>query len=160
MGKKYDGGKMKIEIGPYPDSADIHETRQIDVRIDRYDTWDMDHTLAYIVLPMLKQLKETKHGSPWVDDEDVPHLAKTQWSRDETNQIDMFASKEQDELFWEQYHVRWNWVIDEMIYAFDCKVNKDVPYMRFDDLDEIRKEQARINNGFRLFGKYYEGLWD
>src|SRR6056300_353852 len=151
---------MKIKIGPYPDGDDIHVERQIDIRIDRYDTWDMDHTLAYIVLPMLKQLKETKHGSPWVDDEDVPHSAKTQWSRDEANQIDMFGSKEQDELFWEQYHVRWNWVINEMIYAFDCKVNKDVPYMRFKDINEIRIEQARIANGFRLFGKYFEGLWD
>jgi hypothetical protein len=32
----------------------------------------MDHTLSHIVLPMLKQLKKDKHGSPLVDDEDVP----------------------------------------------------------------------------------------
>ena len=25
------------------------------VKIDRWDTWSMDHTLSYIVLPMLKQ---------------------------------------------------------------------------------------------------------
>lgn len=151
---------MKIEIGPWPEDNDIHEERLIDIHIDRWDTWDMDHTLAYIVLPMLKQLKETKHGSPIVDDEDVPHLPKMQRSSNEINQIDMFHSEEQDQLFWKQYETRWDWVIDEMIYAFDCKVNKDVPYMRFDDLDEIRKEQDRIDNGFRLFGKYYEGLWD
>ena len=42
------------------------------VRIDRYDTWSMDHTLADIILPMLKQLDATKHGAPHVDDEDVP----------------------------------------------------------------------------------------
>ena len=29
------------------------------VKIDRYDTWSMDSTLADIILPMLKQLKET-----------------------------------------------------------------------------------------------------
>ena len=39
------------------------------VKIDRYDTWSMDHTLADIVLPMLKQLQATKHGSPLVEDE-------------------------------------------------------------------------------------------
>jgi hypothetical protein len=32
-------------------------TRTIRVKIDRWDTWSMDHTLSYIVLPMLKQLK-------------------------------------------------------------------------------------------------------
>ena len=42
------------------------------VKIDHYDTWSMDHTLSHIVLPMLKQLKKDKHGSPLVDDEDVP----------------------------------------------------------------------------------------
>jgi hypothetical protein len=49
-----------------------------------------------------------------------------------------------------------------MIYAFDCKANKDEVYMRFDtsDKESMDKEQNRISNGFRLFGKYYEGLWD
>jgi hypothetical protein len=28
------------------------------VKIDRYDTWSMDHTLADIILPMLKQLQK------------------------------------------------------------------------------------------------------
>ena len=151
---------MRVEIGNFPDENDIHEDQLIDVHIDPWDTWNVDYTLAYIVLPMLKQLKETQHGSPMVDDEDVPHLPRMQRSSNEASQIDMFHTEEQDQLFWEQYHVRWAYVLDEMIYAFDCKVNKDVPYMRFDDLNEIRKEQARIDNGFRLFGKYYEGLWN
>ena len=41
--------------------------RKIKVKIDNYDTWSMDHTLAYIIVPMLKQLHETKHGAPFVD---------------------------------------------------------------------------------------------
>ena len=53
--------------------------RTIKVHIDRWDTWSMDSTLAYIVLPMLKQLKARKHGAPQVDDKDVPkelHMTK------------------------------------------------------------------------------------
>lgn len=151
---------MKVEIGNFPDVNDIHEDQFVSVHIDPWDTWNIDHTLAYIVLPMLKQLKATKHGSPIVDDEDVPHLPKRQWSSNESAQYDMFASEEQDHLFWSQYETRWNWIMDEMIYAFDCKANKEEVYMRFEDRDEMRKEQDRITNGFRLFGKYYEGLWD
>ena len=52
----------------------IHPRFKI-IKLDRWDTWSMDHTLADIILPMLKQLRDTKHGSPMVDDEDVPeHL--------------------------------------------------------------------------------------
>jgi hypothetical protein len=28
------------------------------------------------------------------------------------------------------------------------------------DWDGLKKEQERIANGFRLFGKYYQALWD
>jgi hypothetical protein len=47
------------------------------VKIDRWDTWSMDSTLADIILPMLKQLKKTNHGAPYVDDEDVPYELKS-----------------------------------------------------------------------------------
>ena len=62
----------------------------------------------------------------------------------------------------DKFFKRWDWVLDEMIYAFDCKANKDDVYMRFDikDKDAMNAEQERISNGFRLFGKYYESLWD
>jgi hypothetical protein len=126
--------------------------QKIKIHIDRWDTWSMDHTLAPIILPMLKQLKETKHGAPWVAVADVPReLRPTKkqlmdYQKDGTTDPNFFK--------------RWDWVLDEMIYAFDCKANKDDVWMRFDDRDEQEKEQDRISNGFRLFGKYYENLWD
>jgi len=125
--------------------------RKVKVRIDRYDTWSMDHTLAPIILPMLKQLKEDKHGAPFVYEKDVPEELwppKEQISAIYQGQID------------DNYFKRWDWVLDEMIYAFDCKANKDDVWMRLEDKKEIDKEQKRISNGFRLFGKYYENLWD
>ena len=36
------------------------------VKIDRWDTWSMNHTLGQIALPMLKQLQASKHGAPTV----------------------------------------------------------------------------------------------
>ena len=142
---------MKVEIGNYPDAG---EEQKIEVHIDKWDTWDMDHTLAHIVLPMLKQLKETKHGSPNVDAEDVPINLRAP-------EEDVLKYKDLGETD-PDFFKRWDWVLDEMIYAFDCKANKDEVYMRFDIKDRIgmEKEQDRISNGFRLFGKYYESLWD
>jgi len=139
---------MKVEIGPYTNDG----VEKINVVIDEYDTWNMDHTLAYIVLPMLKQLKETKHGAPSVDWEDVPRELRP--SAEELRAYN--KNGETDFHFFD----RWDWVLDEMIYAFDCKANKDDVWMRLEDKKEIDKEQKRISNGFRLFGKYYESLWD
>ena len=153
------------------------------VKIDRWDTWSMDHTLAYIVLPMLKQLKATKHGSPLVDDEDVPeglNLRSTE-----------APAKENEWDTDENHFKRWDWVLDEMIQAFECKVNDDweeqystgvfdfkfvkEPHDKFGtvsrmvdgpnhtrktDWDALKAHQERNKNGFRLFGKYYEALWD
>ena len=36
------------------------QKRRVFVHIDNYDVWSMDSTLAYIILPMLKKLKEQK----------------------------------------------------------------------------------------------------
>ena len=140
---------MKVRIGPY------RKNRAERIEIEPFDTWSMDYTLAMIVLPMLKQLKETKHGAPAVEFQDVPeelHPPEEQVSK-------LYTHGETDD----NYFKRWDWVLDEMIYAFDSKVNKDEVYMRFDiatERDAMQKEQDRISNGFRLFGKYYESLWD
>jgi hypothetical protein len=125
--------------------------QKVKVHIDRWDTWSMDYTLAPIILPMLKQLKETNHGASYVDPKDVPKELhpKKQTKKQKDN-------GETDSTHFE----RWDWVLDEMIYAFDCKANKDDVYMRFEDKEEMKAEQERISNGFRLFGKYYENLWD
>ena len=144
---------MKINIENYTDDG---EDQVVEVHIDPWDTWSMDHTLAYIVLPMLKQLKETKHGAPAVEFKDVPEEL---WPPDTEAFNKLYAQNGETD---ENYFKRWDWVMDEMIYAFDCKANKDDVIMRFDinDRDGINKEQERISNGFRLFGKYYESLWD
>jgi hypothetical protein len=147
---------MKVEIGPYPSEDSIFTEQQISVYIDPWDTWSMDYSLAHIILPMLKQLKDTKHGSPIVDDEDVPHLPKQQWSSNESAQYDLFASEEQDQLFWKQSEVRWNWLMDEMIWAFETMMSDDwCGGLQYD-----RDIHQRVQRGTTLFGKYYRGLWD
>lgn len=152
--------------------------RKIHVHIDRWDTWSMDETLAFIIHPMLVKLKKEKHGSPNVDDDDVPeHLKSTSAPK-----------KENDYDTDDNHHKRWDWVLDEMIFAFENKLNPDWEYQftkgeydyEFEVIDEngtsqlkegsghtavtdweARKAYAkRISNGFRLFGKYYESLWD
>ena len=153
------------------------------VKIDKWDTWSMDSTLGMIILPMLKQLKATKHGAPCVDDADVPEELKSTSAPAKENEYDID----------ENHFNRWDWALDEMIFAFECKIDdswqdkfrsgemdkktvackwdengKATMYQWIDgpnhtyecDYEGMQVVQKRITNGFRLFGKYYEGLWD
>jgi hypothetical protein len=154
------------------------QKRTIKVQIDPWDTWGMDHTLAYIILPMLKQLDENKHGAPFVDLEDVPeHLQPKPQTEEEK------AEGDTDSTHFE----RWNWVMKEMIFAFESKVDdsweaqfetgeSDHEFIKLEngmsqmvdgpnhtkvyDWEARKAYEARIQNGFRLFGKYFQSLWD
>lgn len=170
----------------------IYEKRKrtVKIHIDNYDVWNMDDTLAMIILPMLKLLKERKHGSPMVDDEDVPdHLRCPNNSSDESMQYDLFAGEELDKMVWDSYHKKWEWIMDQMIWSFEQKLDDNweeqywiekpklnlanyledegeefVP-VRWEvegkcDWEGRRRHQEKIDNGLRLFGKYYNGLWD
>jgi hypothetical protein len=146
------------------------------VKIDPWDTWSMDSTLNRIILPLLKQLKKDKHGAPHVDNEDVPpelrDKRKVQPKNGETDK---------------NYFKRWDYVMDQMIWSF-TELSKDdwaAPFwtgkvdnkwvklpngnyelkrgpkhtLKFDKKGHD-KHWARIQNGLRLFGKYYTALWD
>src|ERR1035438_9649523 len=52
---------MKVNIGTYPKG---NGKRKISVRIDKWDTWALDHSLALIIVPCLKQLKKQYQGLP------------------------------------------------------------------------------------------------
>jgi hypothetical protein len=151
--------------------------RTVKIHLDNYDTWNMNSTLSLIVVPMLKQLKGTKHGAPWTDDEDVPEHLRSSVAAPKKNEWDTD----------ENHFLRWEWVMNEMIWAFEQDNNEwennyysgeidmrsekvegstytrlvDGPSHTFKiDSDGMKKHQERINNGRRLFAKYYDGLWD
>ena len=147
--------------------------RTVKIHIDNYDVWGMDHTLSLIVVPMLKKLKEVKHGAPLVDDEDVPPKLRSTTK----------AAQRVKKNPWDtdgNHFKRWDWVMDEMIWAHEQLIDDDndskfydhsAAHDPFDDINiQISKikvdrkgleaHHKRINNGLRLFGKYYRALWD
>jgi len=129
---------MKVKIGKFPNHYFWHNwlyswfgyspSQSIKVKIDKWDTWSMDHTLSHIILPMLIQLKATQHGHP-------ANLTEKGW----------------------------NDILDEMIWAFEQKYRddwmRDYDYNKWDS-DGATAHQKHMTNGFKLFGKYYENLWD
>lgn len=145
---------MKVCIGPYKDEG----VRKEQVHIHDYDTWSMDHTLALIALPMLKQLKETKHGVPRIDYEDMPeHLQYIERQYDNRAVGDLFNKWDDFDHEFDRMVEVWDWIMDEMIWAMDqlvheSDVDPEVWYSKpFND---------RIQHALKLFGKYYRSLWD
>lgn len=115
-----------------------YRKRKIQVRIDRADTWSMDHTLAYIILPMLKQLKATKHGSPYVEPEDIPeHLRLTEREDKVFNEgywnKELNASDEEIHAASDKFHSQWKWVLDQMIWSFEQEVDEEGDYKHYYD---------------------------
>ncbi len=145
---------MKIKIGPYRKNRAQH------IKIEPHDTWSMDCTLALIIHPMLVQLKATTHGAPLVADQDVPEELRS-----------TTAPPKEDQWGTDDNHFkRWDWVLDEMIWAFSQKSKSlnagDMCAEKCASFGDpvckacMKETQERLSNAFKMFGKYYENLWD
>jgi len=177
---------MKINIGPYPNG---NKKRKIDVQIDKYDTYSMDNTLALIILPMLVQLRNTKHG--------IPHEFAEVGGEDYNQQDSFDFYKETYNDSFEKGCDRWDEVLDKMIWSFTQIIDDDydtvyhhgeVEFEWKDSEEKIRNpltgkdeslkemvntnknhwydyvghktHEARIQEGLELFGKHFRSLWD
>lgn len=146
---------------PFFQKLYAERNRTIKIKIDDYDIWNMDSTLALIISPMLKQLKENDYGAPIVDNEDVPSIKLKENATEDEKDVYTFA--------------KWTWVLDEMIWVFSNLAEEDEEkydfskeYVKgwkvlgeywYDEEGAVIREK-RIVNALRLFGKYYRGLWE
>jgi len=161
---------------------DKKKKRNVDIQINKYDTWSMDATLALVIVPMLKQLRDTTHGYP----ADFAKDDQSNWSGQEQFEGEGFEYPEDIGA------AEWEATLNKMIWAFE-QVNEDWEEqyhsgeidLRFEKIDKydskggqysqmvegpnhtsvtdkdgIRRHQERMQEGFDLFGKYYSSLWD
>lgn len=178
---------MKVNLGKFPKTSD---RRKVDIQIDNYDTWNVDHTLAMIVLPLLLQLKVTKMGVP-AEFADVS-------GADYDMQDSFDFVKEDHNWAFEQKCKEWETILDKMIWSFlqivtddweekyhygkpeydwvktDEKITNPLngkpeetfqmvdknPGEHWTDFEGMRLHNERIQEGLDLFGKYYQHLWD
>lgn len=168
---------MKVTIGPFP-GLKSKKDRVIKIKIDKFDSWNADQTIALITVPVLKQLQKTKHGAPGVDDEDVPVKLRSTSAPPKKNEWDIDKN----------WHKRFDWALKEMIWALNevaegepgeskfFKGKLDWKFEKQPDGSSLMKKgpkdtfkidkkglkayHDRVDNGCRLFGKYFRGLWD
>ena len=154
------------------------QKRKIKIKLDHWDSWNADETMAILILPILKQLRLNKHGAPHVADEDVPEELRSTNAPPKENEWDTD----------ENHFKRFDWVLDEIIWAFeqlqpDCdwedqfhSGNMDHVWEKCEnsnlselkhgpkhthkfDAEGYKAYSSKIDNGLRLFGVHYRGLW-
>jgi hypothetical protein len=149
------------------------------IKIDTWDAWSLEHTLSPIILPILKELKRIKHGAPFIEDADVPpKLRANRDARYKGRYLAPDLHKINDNVD-KKFFKRFDYILDEMIWTFEQlsmddhegkfydhskskkikDINKSVRALKIDRVG-LRKHNERIDNGLRLFGKYYRTLWD
>lgn len=157
---------MKVNIGPYEG-----EDRIIEIEIDNYDTWNLDHTFSLIAIPLLEKYKEDV-----LKDRFIPS----------GNGNVHYLPDDDDEA--EEKNNEWIEIIDKMIYAFKGVVDNpdfivdydsisheeakekgydliDVEDLGLDitpfyvDREAQRIHDSRVREGLELFGKYFQHLW-
>ena len=148
---------MKVYIGNYPKNP--AKERKIDVRIDKWDTWSADHTLAVIIAPLLKQLKLTQNGYP-------SGLTEQEWNEILDKMIFAFDALVNDD--WEdQFHTGEMDIVWTPINIKGEPV-EDGEYRRMDkgpndthvfDVEGWTAYEEKIQEGLELFGKHFRSLW-
>ena len=165
--------KLQVVLNKTVNKYFAVDKRKIKIELHDYDTWNMDNTLAMIIVPMLKQLRDTKHGSGYVDDEDLPEHLR--------NNAEGLDSKDNN------VELRWDWALNEMIAAFEAELDDsweekhisglmDYSWVSDEhgnsaqvrgpnhtykiDMEGMKAEADRYTKGRMLFAKYYKGLWD
>lgn len=169
----------------------IHDKRErkVKIRIDRYDSWSADSTLALIAAPLLKQLKETNHGIPGgLIECDEFDLEKTRFYNKVMNYDFEGGDKRTEEerrADGEKCEKIWHEIQDEIIFALTAlndpdgesqfyskdfgmvlgetdKATKSAPvhFTGTVDREGLDAYHKRINNGLVLFGRYFQNLWD
>ena len=163
---------MKVEITRYKSGEHKGEIKKCDVQVEYADDWSADWTIATMVLPLLKKVKENKQGAPLVEDEDVPEHLRSTSAPPKENEWDTDAN----------YFKRWDYVLDEMLFAVQeianhyenepevfvwPEENEHLPLMEQMRLsikipgaeEAFKAYHARVQNGCVLFGTYFTALW-
>lgn len=110
------------------------------VYVSKRDLVSLDYSLSHVILEGLIRFKaDNKISVPFVDDEDVPE--------DLSYEAHNTTPQDADTDFLDE---RWQYVLDQMIEAF-VVISEDS--FNYADDEEI------VNQGLKMFGKYYRNLW-
>ena len=128
---------MKVNIDQFNKRT---EDDIFEVEVTSKDCWYLDYILAQVIHAALVKFRADLYSYSMVDDEDLPPNFSEDSEEDSEN--------------------RWKYVLDEMIWGFEeiktWGENEPMAYRS----KEWADYNKRIANSTRLFGKYFQSLWN
>lgn len=116
----------------------------------RSDLWNLDYTIAKFVYPRLKYFVEQGTvGSCVTNLKFLKQCGLKPFKKDNKG---------------DYIHKNWKLVLNEILFAFDYFANDkeldEMSKIKDGDYTKYWKIEQRVQNGFKLFGEYFKGLWD
>jgi len=111
------------------------------IRVHKHDTYTAVHPIAEVAYHVVKKYNDIslEFGFKYSDRDDAP--------------------KSHD---YDDEHVRWKWIMREIEFCLNHLRNdnwEDQFHVDDYDAEGCREFNRRLNNGMRLFGKYFQGMW-
>jgi len=142
---------MKINLGRYKNNGSARTQK---VQIDKWDSWSADHSMALIIAPLLKQLRDDTHGYPG---EEGMTMAK--WKKILDKMIWSFEQLNGDDNESQFYSGKIDWIETKLPNGnTECKKGPNDTFKV--DTKGLIKHNKKIQDGLNLFGKYFRNLWD
>lgn len=122
------GVRIKEKDERYSDSLNFYLTNDFFFE----ECWNLDATLAALILPRLIHFRDNHSGAPGCLFE---------------------CDKKGNILNEEEGCQKWEKILDKMIWTFYL-------YISVDSLYWTEEQKQQINEGLKLFAEYFQSLWD
>ncbi|MDD4436427.1 MAG: hypothetical protein PHS04_00100 [Tissierellia bacterium] len=129
-------------LGKFLNYYDNDSGRKVSMKLSKYDYHDPSDTISIFLSYYINKIKDRGESFIVVDDSDIPKEMYDKYK----NHPDYFTMKSE-------------WLFDEIIGTFSncCISLRDNQKIIVWD-DEIMKLESRIENGLRLFTKYFRDI--
>ena len=122
------GVRIKEKDERYSDSLNFYLTNGFFFE----ECWNLDATLAALILPRLIHFRDNHSGAPGC----------------------LFECDEKGNILNEEEgYQKWENILDKMIWAFYL-------YVSVDSLYWTEEQKQQIDEGLKLFAEYFQSLWD
>lgn len=120
--------RLKDKDPRYSDSLNFYLTNDFYFE----ECWNLDVTLAALILPRLIHFRDNHCGTPGC----------------------LFEYDDNFNIINEEEGYRkWEEILDKMVWAFYL-------YIFVDPIDQTEEQKQQIDEGLKLFAEYFQSLWD
>jgi hypothetical protein len=141
---------MKVNLGKFRKNASKVDV----VKIESHDTYNLNLSAAMIILPMLIHHRHHYSGIP----SEFANFGGKDY--DDQRSFEFYTADADD--YHEQGVAAWNEILDKMIWSFHEKVIDDDSRYYSGQPKHGGRElyHERVQEGYDLFAKYFDNLWD